>query len=120
MRHGYAMSKEKDLNISFLLDFYGDILKDEQREAMELCYNDDLSLSEISETIGITRQGVRSRLLKGQKTLFGLEEKLGLAKRFAEMEKTIDVITEKLKAIMNSDNSEEIERIIELADSLKG
>ncbi len=114
------MSKEKNLNISFLLDFYGDMLKDEQREAMEFCYNDDLSLSEISETIGITRQGVRSRLLKGQKTLFGLEEKLGLAKRFAEMEKTIDVITEKLRAIMNSDNSEEIERIIELADSLKG
>ncbi len=113
------MSKEKDLNISFLLDFYGDMLTDEQQEAMELCYNDDLSLSEIAETTGITRQGVRNRLLMGRKLLLELEEKLGLAKRFSEMEKTIDVITDKLKEMRCADNAENIDTLIELAESLK-
>ena len=46
----------KDLEISFLLDFYGDMLTEKQREVIEFYYNEDLSLSEIADNEGITRQ----------------------------------------------------------------
>jgi predicted DNA-binding protein YlxM (UPF0122 family) len=78
----------KNLNMSLLLDFYGDILPEKQREAMELFYNGDYSLSEISEETGITRQGVRDRIVKGEATVTGLEERLGLAERFGRLRKT--------------------------------
>ena len=55
---------EKDWNISYLLDFYGDILPEKKRSVMELYYNEDLSLSEIAEQIGISQAQV-SRLEKG-------------------------------------------------------
>ncbi|MFR1784585.1 MAG: sigma factor-like helix-turn-helix DNA-binding protein [Ruthenibacterium lactatiformans] len=48
----------KNLEISYLLDFYGDVLTEKQRDVMEQYYNDDLSLSEIADNFGITRQGV--------------------------------------------------------------
>ena len=50
---------EKNIEVSLLLDFYGELLKPTGRHAVDLYYNDDLSLSEIAEDTGITRQGVR-------------------------------------------------------------
>lgn len=82
----------KDLGMSLLLDFYGDVLTEPQREAMDLFYNGDLSLSEIAEDAGITRQGVRDRIVKGEKILTELESKLGLAKRFGSVEKVVSFI----------------------------
>ena len=86
----------KDLHMSLLLDFYGDVLSERQREALELFYNGDLSLSEISEITGITRQGVRDRIVKGEEILTELEEKLGLAHRFGNVKKTVDYIVTRL------------------------
>ena len=67
---------EKNLNISVLLDFYGDILSERQLEMLELYYNEDYSLSEIAEKYDISRQGVRSVLKKGEAILFDMEAKL--------------------------------------------
>ena len=64
-----AKKVSKNLSMSLLLDFYGDILSEPQREAMDYFYNGDLSLSEISELTGITRQGVRDRLVKAEQIL---------------------------------------------------
>ena len=50
---------EKNMNISFLLDFYGDVLDEKPRTLLDLYYNEDLSLAEIAESEGMTRQGVR-------------------------------------------------------------
>ena len=74
----------KDLNIGFLLDFYGDILKDRRRDALDFYYNNDMSLSEIAEEMGISRQGVRDLIKKAEEELFFYEEKLGLAKKFED------------------------------------
>ena len=76
---------EKDWNISYLLDFYGEILSEKKRGVMEMYYNEDLSLSEIAEQIGISRQGVRDIVKKTEEELFFWEEKLGLAKRDLEL-----------------------------------
>ncbi len=81
---------EKNLEIGYLLDFYGDILPERRRDIMELYYNDDLSLSEIAEQLGITRQGVRECIKKTETELFFYEEKLGLRRRLAEAQTHAD------------------------------
>lgn len=75
---------EKNLEIGFLLDFYGDILPERRRDIMDLYYNDDLSLAEIAEQFGITRQAVREVIKKTEADLCFYEEKLGLRRRFTE------------------------------------
>lgn len=52
----------KNLEVSFLLDFYGEMLTAKQREAVELYYFEDLSLAEIADNQGISRQGVRDAI----------------------------------------------------------
>lgn len=73
---------EKKLEIGYLLDFYGDVLSERKRTVLDYYYNDDLSLAEIAEEIGISRQGVRELIKKAGEELMFYEEKLGLAKRF--------------------------------------
>ena len=80
----------KNLEISYLLDFYGDVLTDKQREAMEEYYNADLSLAEIAEGLGITRQGVRDAVKRGEATLVELEEKIGAAGRYRALADQLD------------------------------
>ncbi len=75
---------EKDLNVSLLLDFYGDILSERKRFVLDCYYNDDLSLAEIAQEMGISRQGVRNLIKKAEEELHFYEEKLGLAKRFRD------------------------------------
>lgn len=83
---------QKNLNIGYLLDFYGEILSERRRTVLEYYYNDDLSLAEIAEEIGISRQGVRDAIKKGEEELLFLEEKLGLAERFRAYEEAAERI----------------------------
>ena len=68
---------EKDLSLNLLFDTYGELLPENQRDMFEQYYCDDLSLSEIAENAGITRQGVRDRIDKARRALTMYEEKLG-------------------------------------------
>ncbi|MGN0621852.1 MAG: sigma factor-like helix-turn-helix DNA-binding protein [Porcipelethomonas sp.] len=71
----------KNLDYGMLLECYGAVLTENQRNLMELYYWEDMSLGEISETCGITRQGVRDGIKRGEHTISRLEEKLKLADR---------------------------------------
>ena len=77
---------EKNLNIGYLLDFYGVLLSDRKRTVMEMYYNEDFSLAEVAEQIGISRQGVRDIIKKSEEELLFYEEKLGLAKKLQSVE----------------------------------
>ena len=81
---------EKNLHITFLLDFYGNVLADRTRDLLEMYYFDDMSLSEIADAVGITRQGVRGGIKKGEEELLFFEEKLGLAARLRQVEAHAD------------------------------
>lgn len=83
----------KNLKISLLLDFYGAILTEKQRESLELYYNDDLSLAEIAENTAITRQGVRDNIKRGENILLEMEEKLGFYERYAGIGETMEQIS---------------------------
>ena len=78
---------QKDMRLSLLLDFYGDILSERRRELITLYYDEDLSLSEIAENTGISRQGVRDSIKKSEQELLHLEETLALAARFESLQK---------------------------------
>ena len=75
----------KNLEIAVLLDLYGDMLTEKQRDFLGYYYNDDLSLSEIAENEGITRQGVRDAIKRAEAQLFDMESKLKLASKFDEI-----------------------------------
>ena len=82
----------KNMEIALLFDFYGEMLTDKQRDVIELYYEDDLSLSEIAENEGITRQGVRDSIKRAETQLLDMEERLGLVKRFHEMKAGVAAI----------------------------
>ncbi len=89
----------KNLEISFLLDFYGDMLTDKQRDVVELYYNEDLSLAEIAAHSGITRQGVRDSIKRAEGQLLCYEERLHLADRFRKIEEKLSEITARAQQI---------------------
>ena len=76
---------EKNLKIGYLLDFYGEVLDEHTRSVMNAYYEDDLSLSEIAEDCGISRQGVRHIIKKGEEQLLFLEGALKLADYHKEL-----------------------------------
>ncbi len=94
---------EKNVEISLLLSFYGNILTPKQLDAATLYYNEDLSLSEISEILGITRQGVRDNVKRAEAVLYQMEEKLGLCKRFLGVKDRLKRIDGLLKELDKSD-----------------
>ncbi|MCI8648715.1 MAG: YlxM family DNA-binding protein [Anaerotruncus sp.] len=89
----------KNLEISLLLDFYGDMLTEKQRDVVELYYNEDLSLGEIAAHSQITRQGVRDSIKRAEGILLDLEQRLGLAKRFRQIQDGLDQIARKAREI---------------------
>ena len=111
---------EKNLSISLLLDFYGDVLNERQNEMLNMYYNEDCSLSEVAESFSISRQGVRSVLKKCENTLLEMENKLGLAARFTKMREKSAKIAKELEFINSNINNEDIStKIHSLIDEIK-
>ena len=75
---GSDMEIDKDLRTGVLLDIYGGLLTQRQREIMTMYFNDDLSLSEIAEQYGITRQGVHDAIKRGAESLAEYDDILHL------------------------------------------
>ena len=69
------------INMVYLYDIYAPLLNERQREVLDLYYNEDQSLAEISENVGITRQGVRDCIVKSEALMKGFEDALGLHAR---------------------------------------
>lgn len=84
---------------SMLFDFYGELLTDKQREYFDLRYNEDLSLGEIAEQSGISRQGVWDIIRRAETAMTEIEEKTGLIRRFLERNAQIDELAGQLKDI---------------------
>lgn len=114
----------KTLEMTLLFDFFGDLLTEKQREYFDLYYNEDLSLSEIAENEGISRQGVRDILVRAENSLRETEEKTGIIRRFNEMQDEIAEIEKYAKEITGHSSSEEVlalaRKILEKLQKLKG
>ena len=77
-------------SLSLLFDWYGPLLSDKQRDCYDLYYNEDLSLAEIAELKGISRQGVWDAIHHAEDNLREYEQKTGLIKRISELEAVIE------------------------------
>lgn len=111
---------DKMLQISLLYDFYGQLLTEKQQEVVQLYYNNDYSLGEISEQLNVSRQAVYDTIKRTEKVLFEYEEKLGLVEKFINTQKDIERILEIVEKIEHqigsakadlTDFQEEIKRI---------
>ena len=85
-----APKSQKDLTFSVLLDYYGPVLTEKQRDILTEYYDEDLSLAEIAENYGITRQGVRDAIKHGEATLTEMEKTLGYAEKDAAQRADLD------------------------------
>ena len=117
---------EKNLEIGYLLDFYGDVLSERKRTVLDYYYNDDLSLAEIAEDQGITRQGVRDAIKRAEQQLTDMEACLGLARRFGEMreglskicDETLKIAEFNRQYVLSDEIEESVARIMQLANEL--
>ena len=102
-----AEGLEKAVYLSLLLDFYGELLTEKQREYADLYYNENLSLGEIAENDGISRQAVRDTLLRAETVLRSTEAKTGLVERHNRLLVQIEE-AEALLAQMGQRNTERL------------
>lgn len=113
----------KDLSISMLMDFYGQLLTEKQRITLDLYYNQDYSLSEIAEYADITRQGVRDSIKRGEKQLSDFEAALGLAGRFRDISsdfEEMDILIKDIKKRTSDKNiTHDIEKLEKLSEKIK-
>ncbi len=106
------MDIEKKLNLSQYLSLYGALLTEHQAEMLRLYYDCDISLFEISEQFGISRQAVRDAIVRGEKSLVEFENKLGLRKILTKVKSglenllsdipaDLDLIADEVKALID-------------------
>ncbi len=98
------MMKPTPLEMSLLYDFYGDVLTEKQKNIFDLHYNEDLSLAEISELCGITRQGVRDAIIRSEHTLRDLESKIHLVGKYGNIQKQLQDVQNCAKRIRMENN----------------
>ena len=110
------------LDLVLLYDYYGDLLTDRQRECFEMRYNQDLSLGEIAEELGISRQGVHDNLTRTEALLRNMEAKTGCVSRDIACRKATKTILDAAKTLrQNSDPtvSALAQKIISAAEGLE-
>lgn len=103
---------DKKVEVSILIEIYGKLLTQKQLDILDGYYNMDLSLSEIAENNGITRQAVRDIIKKGERKLFEFEEKLQIMKKMLKQEKQISIILSELTQIETKFTDEQIAKIL--------
>ena len=102
----------KSLNTTILLDIYGSILTKRQYNILDDYYNKDLSLTEIAENEGITRQAVGDNIKKGEQKLYTIESKLNIMKKTFKRQEKIENVLVNLKNITKKTSDKEIDLIV--------
>ncbi|QXM05895.1 YlxM family DNA-binding protein [Crassaminicella indica] len=99
---------EKIVQMSLLYDFYGQLLTKKQQQVLGLYYNDDLSLGEIAEQLGVSRQAVYDTIKRSEKLLFEYEKKLKLVYKFSVTKKQIEEILKIIEKIEHNKYEKEL------------
>ena len=111
--------KNQTYRMTMLYDFYGELLTDRQKEFFDLYYNEDLSLSEIAENEGISRQGVRDVIVRAEAILTDLEDKTGLIRRFHAMRTQLEEIIQAADGILVRNTKYDDAEIESLAQQIR-
>ena len=102
--------KNQTYRMTMLFDFYGEILTERQKEFFDLYYNEDLSLGEIAENSGITRQGVWDGLKKAEAILRDAEARLNLYENYRKRQNEVDFLLARLRKM--ADEGQPVEDLI--------
>ena len=125
---GDDFMKEKEIDnivkASLLYDFYGALLTEKQREVMELYHEENFSIVEIAEELGVSKQAVHENLKKSEKILRNYEEKLGLVRSLLRTREVIEDIDGRIDELMqkygSSGNEEVAEDLKEIREMISG
>lgn len=109
---------EERLELSLLYDFYGALLKENQRRMFEASVLEDYNFSEIAQDEGITRQGAYDTVKRATKQLEMYEGKLGLVERFREQKKMAEKLRGKLEGMKISNSNGEWEEVFQLLEEM--
>ena len=110
------------LEMALLLDYYGGMLTDKQRDCFDMRYNQDLSLGEIGEMLGVSRQAVNDNLTRTEALLRRMEENIGCVKRDMRNRRAIREILDAATVLNTSSDptvSDAVRRIIAAAQSIE-
>ena len=114
---------DKILEVTLLYDFYGELLGEKQRDIFEMHYQNDLSLAEIGEILGVSRQAVFDQLKRAEKALSEYEGKLALVEKFRaareklrELKETVGSLEK--KGVFGPELSNIRKKAVELEDLL--
>lgn len=112
---------DKNVEISCLLDFYSEFLTQRQQMFMDLHFNQDLSLSEIAEQEGISRQGVHDALKRGESSLYEMESRLGLMKRYNEVAAKLARLRDRISVLpVVSEGKEKLDSVLSELNGIIG
>lgn len=105
---------DKLSEMAYLLDFYGGLLTEKQKQIMSYHYEEDMSLSEISEVFDTSRQAVHDIIKRSEKILLDFEKELGLVKRHLDFNDKLKVV----KDLILEYNETNIKKAVDLIDEL--
>ena len=94
------------IDMILLYDYYGDLLTQRQKECFELRYNQDLSLGEIGQELGISRQAAFDNLSRTEALLKNMEAKTGCVRRDMQCRKAIHDVADAAKRLAEHKDQE--------------
>lgn len=109
----------KNLDIIMLFDFYRNILTEKQIEVIDLYYNEDLSLAEISEHLNITRQGVRDNIKRAENILINMEDKLHLVQKHKSIIDAVSGISREIDEMQMNESASTLPWVMEHIENIK-
>jgi hypothetical protein len=111
---------KKTIKITMLFDFYGSMLTEKQQQIIKSYFYDDLSLAEIADNIGISRQGVYDHLHRSEESLENYEAKLGLLKKYNRIRENINDLENMMaaKGLLAEDQNQDLRKKLESIKSI--
>ena len=100
-----------------LFDYYGDMLTERQRMCLDLRYNQDLSLAEIAEELGVSRQGVHDNIIRAEAHLQKMEAKTGCVRRYLQSRAAMQTILASVEGLKNHPDSNVRDVAVKIADA---
>ena len=111
--------KNQTYRMTLLFDFYGDILTERQKEFYDLYYNEDLSLAEIAEELGVSRQGVHDNVIRAEAHLQKMEAKTGCVRRYLQSREAMQIILASVKKLEDHPDPLVRETVLAIANAAK-
>lgn len=118
METKHVIGVEERIELTLLYDFYGALLKENQRRMFEAYMMEDYGYSEIAVSEGISRQGAYDAVCRATKQLHDYEDKLGLVSRFQRQQKRVGQLQEQIGALSLPEDTPGLQEVLHLLEEI--